>query len=243
MQIQFCTSYGDYLCSKHKNQWLRNGNICGEKKHNTCEICGNSSVDGYKIHWCSKAQKFLCLKHRSQYNRLGYFLQKTKREPNEIEIDNEVAKIIFRDSANKAIGESLIDTEDVERCKGHRWYITEKQGNTRYVRSVINGKSVSLHRFIINATDEDIVDHVDRDGLNNRKQNLRTVSISENCVNSKTRSKTKEKNIYKKGKRYQVQIIRNFKNVYCKTFDTIDEAVQERDAFLESYNLKYNRVI
>lgn len=239
-QVNFCSSYGDYLCSKHKNQWLRNGKFTVPK---SCEICGVSNSDGHKIHWSKKANKFLCPKHRSQFDRLGKFLDITKRDRNEFVVHSDYAEILFRDHNGRICGSCKIDVEDVELCKPHKWMMTEPMGNTRYVKSIIDGKNTSLHRFILKARRGDLVDHINRNGLDNRKENLRKVTVSENCVNSTTRSSTGEKNIYYKGNRFQVQIIRNYSTVYTATFPSLECAILARDSFLKEYNEAHNRCV
>lgn len=243
-QVHYCSSYGDYLCSKHKNQWRRHGKFIEyEKVIHSCAICGATNKDGVKVHFHSATQQYLCLKHRSQYDRLGRFLSRTKRDRNEYRIHDTYAEIVFRNDKNEISGVCKIDVEDVERCKPYKWSITEMMGNTRYVRGMVENAHMSLHRFILNATKGEIVDHIDRNGLNDCKSNLRVVTSSENSVNSKTRSRTGEKNIYRKNEKYQVQIIRDYKNVYNRTFDSLREAVESRDTFLLKYNSEHNRCV
>lgn len=241
VQVQYCTKYGMYLCSKHKNQLLRYGRITdGDKDERSCEICGTKSG---KIHWSSAAQKMLCNKHRSQFNRLGKFLERTKRDKNIINVYDDYAEILFEDTNGEITGKAIIDVEDVQRCSEHKWMITEYMGNTRYVKSIIDGVNTGLHRFVMNATKGDVVDHINRDGLDNRKQNLRIVTTSENSVNSKTRSATGEKNIYMHHGKYQVEIVRNYKTVFMKSFKTLKEAIESRDNFIEEYNKVNKRAV
>lgn len=241
LQINFCTSYGDYLCSKHKNQWHRHGRIT-DNDVISCEVCGITSNET-KIHWCSKANKYLCLKHRSQFNRLGHFLKRTGREQNEYVIGEECAFLVFRDRDCNIQYMCPIDEEDIEKMSSHKWTITEPHGNTRYIRAVEKRKVLFLHRFLLHPEKNEIIDHINRNGLDNRKSNLRIVSISENCVNSKTNSRTKEKNIYFHNGKYRVEIIRNYKRVYTKSFKTIEEAIEARNEFIKKYNLENNRLV
>lgn len=243
-QVNYCTDYGNYLCSKHKNQWIRNGKISPNVKPElVCEFCKASNKEGYKIYWCDKAQKFLCPKHRSQYNRLGKFLARTKRDRNEYVLHENYAEIVFRDNHGSIIATGLIDIDDVSRCSPYKWFLTEFMGNTRYIKAIVNNTNIGLHRFVLNAKNGDIVDHINRDGTDNRKSNLRIVSASENSVNSKTRSATKEKNIYFKNNKYQVQITRNYHKIYCETFHSLEEAIVARDTFIKRYNEENKRCV
>ena len=53
-----------------------------------------------------------------------------------------------------------------------------------YIQSRKNNRTVLVHRFVINAGPETIVDHVNRVRTDNRRHNLRFVTASENRKNS-----------------------------------------------------------
>ena len=85
----------------------------------------------------------------------------------------------------------LLDDEDYEIIKNMPgWYI-QKNNNARtyYVKHDTYGK---LHRYLLNITDPLVtVDHIDRNGLNCQKSNLRIVSNSVNKRNSSTLKRNK----------------------------------------------------
>lgn len=78
----------------------------------------------------------------------------------------------------------LIDDDDIEIFNKYKWHIND----SGYVvwRGIINGKkkTVRLHRLIMHADDDQIVDHINRDKLDNRKSNLRFVTCAENLKNT-----------------------------------------------------------
>lgn len=99
-----------------------------------------------------------------------------------------------------------------------------------------------LHRlialqFIPNPLGLPQIDHKDIDGLNNCLDNLRWASRRTNMNNRTLKSKLGEKNIYVFRKRYRVDIMENYKKVYCKCFKTLEEAVERRDTYLRENNL------
>ena len=76
----------------------------------------------------------------------------------------------------------LFDIEDYDKIKEICWH---ENGNGYACHK--SKKNLFVHRIVINAKENEIVDHINRNRLDNRKSNLRIVSSSENIVNSKLR--------------------------------------------------------
>lgn len=76
-------------------------------------------------------------------------------------------------------GVALVDEEDAPRVLLHRWYRHEVKGKV-YARSSTAGY---LHRFLMEPPGSLTVDHIDGDGLNNRRSNLRICTHAENQQN------------------------------------------------------------
>lgn len=74
---------------------------------------------------------------------------------------------------------AIADEEDYERVSPHRWRVSCERGRY-YARSTINGKTTSLHRFVLDAPAGTLVDHKDFDGLNCTKENLRFATPVQN---------------------------------------------------------------
>lgn len=79
---------------------------------------------------------------------------------------------------------AIVDDEDYDLISNYNWYARVTK-NSVYAVSNINKTTVQMHRFILNAGKEFMVDHIDRNGLNNTKINLRIASRSQNLMNSK----------------------------------------------------------
>src|SRR5689334_8621212 len=92
-------------------------------------------------------------------------------------------------NASNSSGNVFIDDQDYQRVSTHRWWVvsikTKRAVKTQLsVQSEINGKTVKLHRFILNAPKGFDVDHIDGNPLNNVRSNLRICSRQENLRNS-----------------------------------------------------------
>lgn len=82
---------------------------------------------------------------------------------------------------------ALIDDDDYSRIARYRWYYQSPMG---YARAWIEGKRVYMHRLIFNVKQKEIqVDHINGNKLDNRKENLRIATPSQNQANKPKTSK------------------------------------------------------
>lgn len=101
-----------------------------------------------------------------------------------------VSKIPLRDREQNVVAEALISECDRESVEKFRWY-RRKEGKTSYAHSEVNGRLMSLHGFLMGPTEKGLViDHVNHDGLDNRRSNLRVATIRQNNQNSSGRHGT-----------------------------------------------------
>jgi len=75
------------------------------------------------------------------------------------------------------------DESDRHLIEKYKWNVDSKaKGNIKYVTS--NRRKFRLHRIIMGITDPKImIDHKDRNGLNNTRENLRIATNSQNQMN------------------------------------------------------------
>ncbi len=115
---------------------------------------------------------------------------------------------------------TLIDDDDFELVSKYKWR-PKKDKRTFYA---VTGRNpvIKLHKCIIK-TDGFIIDHIDGNGLNNQKSNLRIAANAQNVCNRRV-SKSKINSNYlgvhlDKGRWWFASIKNNglSKKVYCKT--------------------------
>lgn len=137
-----------------------------------------------------------------------------------------------------------IDASDLHKVAGFNWFAVVQSYTVYAVRRVSGvkgrGSKISMHRQIIGATNDVQVDHVDLNGLNNRRENLRIATPQQNCFNRrKTRANTSGfKGVCwnRKSRKWQAGIRINRRSVHLGLFETIDAAY---NAYCKAANQHY----
>lgn len=119
-----------------------------------------------------------------------------------------------------------IDVPDALAISEWSWCAAERS-STVYAHGHRKGQLVYMHRLLLRVTDSTIlVDHHDRDGLNNCRANLRLTGRGGNQYNSVPRGGTSRyKGVYRRPSgRWSVQITKDRKVTTVGSFATEDEA-------------------
>lgn len=117
----------------------------------------------------------------------------------------------------------LVDDDIFEKYGHLKWHM-----NTGYAKRTELGKALLLHRLILKAKKGECVDHIDRNKLNNQRNNLRLCSKGQNLMNKKPGvnniSGLKGVRWNKYDNRWTVQISIKSRNRYIGNFKDKDEA-------------------
>lgn len=182
----------------------------------TCDICGATENQTRII--SSKKYGTLCRKHYLRRYK-GKDEDRSIYDPNDIDIFNDHAEIVLYDKNCCECARAIIDLDDVEKCRNIKWHIKSSR-NTNYAIS----HGVFLHRFVLDYDGDQDVDHINHNGLDNRKSNLRIVSHAKNITNQNRESLGVK--LVPSGN-YQAQIMKDGKTIYLGTFSEFEQA---RDA-------------
>lgn len=142
----------------------------------------------------------------------------------------------------KASGTALIDKEDWEGVRAYTWNINPVNGYVQTRTREGRGKSspMYLHRFVMGAKKGDPqLDHIDRNRLNNKKNNLRFVTWSENQLNKGLycNNTTGFRGVsITAAYTFEAQIRISGNNIR-KTFKTFEEAKAQRLAWEKEYGV------
>lgn len=130
----------------------------------------------------------------------------------------------FTSNTNEKI---YIDLEDIELAAKYTWY----ENDQGYIMSRINGKLVRLHRFLTNCPEEMEVDHKNHNTYDNRKENLRIVTRSQNNMNRNSKGVCYDKT----HDRYIAYLKVNYEPKIFEYFKSESEALETRKAAEEKY--------
>lgn len=140
---------------------------------------------------------------------------------------------------------ALVDDADYKILSKVKWY-ARRDRNTFYAqrKNFIDGrwKIVLMHRFIMNPSDDMFIDHINRNGLDNRRENLRIVTHSQNHFNEKLRVDNTSgfKGVHRSqyivnGKTYKYWAA-CAGNKRLGRFKTIEEAVKRRKEYMDKFH-------
>lgn len=123
-----------------------------------------------------------------------------------------------------------VSEQDAEIALQYRWY----KSALGYIVTSKNNKKPFLHRLIMGIAPDasrPFVDHINGNKLDNRRENLRWASRSENNRNSKNKGDRPFKGVvHNRGLYWVAQIRLDGKNTHIGTFDSEIEAAKAYDA-------------
>lgn len=209
-----------YYCEQHN---LKYNPIFEALK---CQICSDNT-DVKRLHGIP-----YCKRHYMQMIRHGKIFESTIYDRNKIIIENNnnIARIIMKNTKQEIVGESIIDIEDIDKIKDLKWYLSfgycitkgiDKYGGTDIANVIFNDFNNKY-------------DHINHNRLDNRKINLRPVTTQQNAMNmGKKNTNTSGvtgvqcKKVVK-GIKWIASITYNYEGIWLGSYDTFDEAVNAR---------------
>jgi hypothetical protein len=145
--------------------------------------------------------------------------------------------------------ETTVDDEDYVWLSVKPWF--PRQGpytfyafRTEHVFANGRRATISMHSLIMLPPRHLEVDHIDGDGLNNQRSNLRIVTRQQNSCNRRVRrdSSTGVRGVFPQGNgTWKALICIHGKQIYLGTYPTIEAAAAVRAAAETKYFGEYNR--
>ncbi len=130
---------------------------------------------------------------------------------------------------------ALVDEQDEAWARRYRWVAYPGHGTYYAMRNdQTTGKktTVRMHREMLNARPDQLVDHENGDGLDNRRANLRFCTNRQNAANGRKRSSTKRvKGVYRlnKSTSWHALIVVDRRRHYLGAFVVEEDAARAYD--------------
>ena len=148
-------------------------------------------------------------------------LRDSKIKFNKFEINGDVIIVELSNTKNKMV----CDVSDWNKLKEYCWY----ENTNGYARSRIG----YFHKVVCEVEYPFIVDHINRNKLDNRRMNLRKVTRQQNALNTDATGISWNKN----AKKWSASIMIDGKHVHLGLFDQKEKARNARLEYEKSLNL------
>lgn len=173
-----------------------------------------------------------CKKHYMQMYHKGKITNRTIYDPNEYVMYENYAECVTYDKEGNETARVKVDLDKVEELRQYKIYIRKQGGDTWYAAINLEGKKILLHRYLMNVYEEKysidcVVDHINGDKLDDRLENLRICSHTDNMKNIRKGNKITGVSQLKNGK-WSARIMHNYKGMHLGYFNTEQEAILAR---------------
>ena len=140
---------------------------------------------------------------------------------------------------------AIVDDDDYNKLVVNRWYYGE-YGKTGYAKRASKDrerKCIRMHHEVLPLVAGYMIDHINGDGLDNRKQNLRLVTKSQNMMNSGVRKNSTSgyKGVCwaKRYNKWVVHIWKDYKQIFIGYFKDPKEAALAYNKAAKIYHGEY----
>lgn len=171
--------------------------------------------------------------------------RRVPKKMNYIISEGEISKVIFIHKGREIV--CLFDTNEMCKIKCFSWGIRyDTHVDNYYVVAPLisrkKGKSstIAIHRMLMGEPDGMVVDHINGNTLDNRKENLRILSSGQNSQNRKGSRKGSYSGIrgvsYRsETNKWRVRLMVNNKSITIGNYETLEEAEQASIQAREKY--------
>ena len=118
--------------------------------------------------------------------------------------------------------QAIISEPDLSLIAPHSWHARPRRDRKGFY--AVNNSGIRMHRLLLGVWDKRIVDHINGDGLDNRRENLRAGTQAQNCINRRQTPGDLPRGVSQKGRKYRAQIKQAGRYVSLGYFDTPEAA-------------------
>lgn len=156
-------------------------------------------------------------------------LKRSVRDKNQIILYDTYAEILLYNKEGNETARTKIDIDKVEKIKNIKWRYDLKN---HYVVTGSSKQTKFIHAYLINIPKGMVVDHIDRNRLNNLSSNLRLVTYSQNGMNKGKQSNNTSGIVGvswdKSRNKWEAHIKINKKKLHLGRFKNKEDAINAR---------------
>lgn len=200
-----------------------------EKRKLLCEVCGEP-------YSCCYSGKPYCNKHYQSMIRYGHPYGKARKSTNVFSIKGNVLTV-----KTKSGDTIMTDLDDFDQLNKYSWCVSK----TGYAVANIGNKVTKMHRYILGVKNTcEVVDHINGNKLDNRKENLRICTQAENSRNKTISNEYGVPGIRltKHGK-FNVRITVNKNEIHIGNYSTLKEAIDARLEAERNYYGEFGKMV
>jgi hypothetical protein len=129
---------------------------------------------------------------------------------------------------------AVVDAADFNEVSKYKWHLLNTRGKRYAIAHIVdhegNRETVYMHRLIAGVSKGQVCDHIDGDGLNNKRLNLRACSHQQNIWNAKrsVRNKSGFKGVcwHKNNQKWHARISKGGVSVHLGFYESPEIAHQ-----------------
>ena len=177
-----------------------------------------------------------CQKHHFQFKTHGKIFERTRYDPNEIIIEDQICRMKLYNNKNEEVTETFFDLKYKSEIEKYKWYLFHNNYvATTWVDENNQHHIIMLHQAIIQMSGQVVpdryeIDHEDRKPLNNLEENLRICTESQNQHNriKQINNTSGYKGVcwIKQKKLWKAQICIDKQQINLGTFDSKEKAAK-----------------
>jgi hypothetical protein len=190
-----------------------------------CKVCGRPLKE-----WETKKCGYgMCVKHYHQMRDFGKIVDassRTMHDPNPIKVIGNYAEVICHSKKGDTY-KVKISLEDIPLISRYKWSVMNQGYAITY-----SPNRMFMHQLLCPVASHEVVDHINRDKLDNRRGNLRALDKRGNACNSKLINHTNEtgiRGVFKtKSDKYVGRVNFNNKIFHSRSYSQKEEAAYAR---------------